>query len=114
MTKIRIYELDGYPGNLQWNCDLCGWCGNITSSMVYTGPGGKSIHECNNAWPTPPDGWVLIPPSDAKKGDALLSIDGDVTILDDTIFNLIPIGKRRISWAIRKRRRGEGSIFDNQ
>jgi len=52
--------------------------------------------------PTPPNGWELIAPSEAVAGDGVLLPDGSVSVLDERVFDPIPLEIRRKSWAVRR------------
>lgn len=52
--------------------------------------------------PTPPEGWALIAPIEAKPGDGVLLPDGIIRVLDSSLFDPIPLETRRRSWAIRR------------
>jgi len=49
-----------------------------------------------------PEGWYVIAPDQAVAGDGVLFPDGSISVLDDTLFEHLPVTLRRDSWAVRK------------
>lgn len=50
-----------------------------------------------------PEGWYIIGPASAVPGDGVFFPGGEVTILDENLFDKMPIVLRRKSWAVRRK-----------
>jgi hypothetical protein len=52
--------------------------------------------------PVAPEGWKIIPPTDAVPGDGVFHIDLGVSLLGPMMFDPIPVEIRRQLWAVRR------------